>query len=309
MNYLDSAFEWGINPQNAKNLNQQQINGLASLAPQSGLGLNLAPHPIPLNPGQAFPEPQFAKNAGKYFQFESQADKSYYDPLYGSSPIYDKNQAFQAHNQLDAAGAPGAAKPYFDPNYPNESMLALKNWLTPQLEAGASEALHGRGIDYSGTAGATAQKGLAYLNQLSPVGLTGQRAMAMDFNRLYGPNITNSLINGSTHVYGTPRENELLPGYSSPPDHILPTIQGADPFGNGTSNVGATFVNNKNYKEGDPSSPLFGLINFGPNQSGYQETGYVTPGYIYNPEQMPDYAKMPWLAPAKTTSPTSGTAP
>lgn len=281
MNATDSAYIWGINPQNAGNLSQQQVAGLSSLAP--GFGLTPDPQRTRLDPYSNLPTPQFSKDAAdKYFGFVPKA---------AGVNINTRTAAGQMKApaaNVDASADLSTAKPYFDPNYPYESMLALKNWLAPRVAQGASQAMHSRGLDYTGTGGAVQQNAMGYLDQLAPAGENGQQAMENDFSYLYGPNIGGSLATGGSvpgqylgyNTHGQPTFGNAA---------VAPSIPGASASVPGGNNAGAYLVGNPGYQPG-AATPQFGLYSLASQNS------YAGPGYFYDPSQAPDVNKMPWLA-------------
>lgn len=320
---LDSAYEWGINPQNQGNLSAAQRLGLASLAPQGGYGLGMSAPRTGLNPYGTLPRPTFAPGAaGSAFSFEEPALESIAQKIANGTGPADVN-SFQigvadVGNPANA-GANAGNKPYFDPNYPYESMLALKNWLAPQVQAGVAPAESARGLGYSGVGKYAATDAANYLDQLAPTGETGQQALGNDFAYLYGPNIANSLIKGTPS-----RSGDVI---GSLPASLAP---GATPFGDGSTNAEAVLLSNPNYEQGreatapytgeltdfsgggggfrvgpGPGSPTTFTQPGAPAQGGTPQFGlydlasgnsYAGPGYWYNPNSPPDAAQMPWLA-------------
>lgn len=329
---LDSEYIWGINKQNQGNLSAKQLVGLQALAPQSGYGLLGASAPeAALNPYGALPTPKFAPNAASYFNFEEPALEKVASDMAtkgGASPLSFEEGVAQVGNPANT-GANAGDKPYFDPNYPYESMLALKNWLAPQVAAGVAPAMSSRGLGYSGVGAYKSADAANYLNQLAPTGETGQQALGNDLDYLYGPNLTNSLIKGTPS-----RPGDVI---GSLPSSVAP---GATPFGDGSTNAQAALVSNPNFQPGhEATDPYTGTItDFGgggapgsgyrvggggtytqpaaPAQGGAPQFGlydlasgtqYGGPGYWYNPNSPPDTAQMPWLANATPYSaPVSG---
>lgn len=278
---LDSSYIWGINPQNYKNLSADQRMGLMSLVPQNGLGLTQGPNRAALNPMSQLPTPQFSPDAASYTAEFAPTSRT---------------------QEVLTANVNPTEKPYFDPNYPYESMLALKNWLAPQVAKGAEGSMNARGLGYSGTGAASKEVAQNYLDTLAPTGENGQQALANDFNYLYGPNLTNSLVSGRP---GSNPGGRF--GVNIPP--INPSIPGATEFGGGGTNAAAELMYNPNFSGsftpepgvGIPESPghmapapspLFGLYDRSTGNS------YGGPGYQYDPNNMPDVSRMPWLHPA-----------
>ena len=308
---IDSSYEWGIDPQNQGNLSAQQLIGLGSLAPQFGLsgGAPLTP----LSPYAALPTPQFSKGAAA----QVASKLGYAAPTIsggdaagpGSAPgvytapsaTYNRDKTAGAVDSLtaDVTPAAGGAAPYFDPNFPAESMLALKNWLAPQVANGTADAMRARGIESSGLLPSAENAGTNYLSQLAPVGETGQQALSMDFDRLYGPDITNSLVEGTK-----PGATITIPGGQTfkDPYAMAASIPGGETFGNGeTGGIQAQLETNKagNISDTNPSkdSPLYGLVT----DQGFG--AYAGPGYQYNPNAPPNPVDLPWL---KNATPYSG---
>lgn len=301
MNALDSTYEWGIDPLNQGSLSPGQRLGLASLAPQAGYGLARPQAPQPLDPAGAFPLPQYSSEVTDY----NTAEQGIGQDIATAQAAWPANhfggqspEEFTAYLQklsgeaeglpgpfawaAQGAGTPGsaptpdlnpAAKPYFDPNYPNESMLALKNWLAPQVEDAAATGLNANGLGYSGVKDYAYRDIQSELNQLSPAGTDPSQAQADDFARNYGPGMANALIEGGQ-------------------------IPGAQPIAGGGSTGPAQLLMNPAAGNPDQNSPLYALMQGG--------TMYPSAGYFYNPAVTPDSSRYPWLANA--TSPTSGTS-
>jgi hypothetical protein len=323
---LNSEYEWGVDNANQGNLSAAQVLGLGSLAPQSGIGLlGAQPAPATLNPYSQLPTPNFAPGAASDFNFEVPELQTIAagegGGVGGASPL---DFATGIANVGNSATPPGSdnPQPYFDPNYPYESMLALKNWLSPQVAAGVAPAENARGLDYSGVGAYGEASAQNDLDQLTPMGETGQQALGNDMDYLYGPNIANSLIEGTAS-----RPGDVI---SSLPASLAP---GATPFGNGSTDAQAVLLDNPNYNPAagqpadqqptywlspprneigvtDPSltpvpgwtelnappasSPVPGQPQFGLYDLA-SGTQYETPGYWYNPVKPPDTAQMPWL--------------
>ena len=282
---MDSAYEWAVNPLNRNQFSQQQLQGLASLAPQAGFGLQVAPHPQQLDPFSNLPAPQFAPDAGaRFFSWEPQ-----------EAVNFNRGKVNSIRQVTSQAGDELTGKPYFDPNYPFQSMVAMRNYLGPQLQAGADEALRNRGLQSTGVGAYARQDAQDYLDRSLPQ-MTPQEALSMDFNRLYGPNITNALEQGF-HYNGRSIGAGFTPGGKS--------------FGDGSTNAQPFLAEDPYYDPNNPAAmPQFGVIDMA---SGV----YPSPGYLYNPNQAPDFANMGWLAnalypgqqpPMRTTSQTSGTS-
>lgn len=266
--YLDSAFAFGINPLNTGKLSQQQITGLGSIAPQTGLGLQPAYNPMQLDPYSNLPTPTFAKDAAKSFGF---AGGSY-------------TQAPAAGDLMTANGFKQSDNPYFDPYYPVESMVALRQSLAPKIAAGADQALQSRGLGYSGLGQGMTNKAMGYLNTIAPQ-VSPQEAQYMDFQRLYGTNIANSLASGSHHTANWPNMVDI---------DIPSSMPGATPAAGGTTAEAAFLKNPYHTAEGGlgglqtPESTVYDFSN---------GNSYLGPGYFYDPSHMPDVSKMPWLSP------------
>lgn len=333
MQALDSAYEWGINKQNQGNLSGAQILGLGSLAPQSGFGL-LGPRPpaAALNPYGTLPTPTFAPGAaGSDFNFEQPALETVARDIATTgkaSPLAFEEGVANVGNPANT-GANAGNKPYFDPNYPYESMLALKNWLAPQVAAGVAPAENARGLNYSGVGAYGKANAENYLSGLTPAGETPGQALGNDFDFLYGPNITNSLIKGTPSRHG-----DVI-------GSLPASLKDATPFGDGGTNAQAALVANPSYLPSHPAtSPYTGTItDFGggspgggyrvgpsgppqtytqpaaPAVAGGPQFGlydlatnnqYAGPGYWYNPNSPPDAADMPWL---KNATPYSAPVP
>lgn len=258
-NALNSEYEWGIDKQNQGNLSPTELLGLGSLAPQSGIGLlGARPAPAALNPYASLPTPSFAPGAASDFGFEVPALEAVArEDSSGAVPANATSFKTAFANVDDPAfGAAASArdqKPYFDPNYPYESMLALKNWLSPQVAAGVAPAENARGLEYSGVGAYGAADANNYLSQLAPVGENGQQALANDYDRLYGSNITNSLIEGTAN-----RPGDVIGSLPS-------SIPGATPFGNGSTNSQAALISNPNYQ---PPGPPAGIA---PGTAAYDQ--------------------------------------
>lgn len=318
---LDSAFEWGISPQNQKNLSGQELLGLQSLMPRNGYGLSTPAPRTALDAMGKLPTPQFAP--GNDFAFEGPALQSIAQKEangVGPASALSFDQGVANVGNPENTGANAGDKPYFDPNYPYESMLALKNWLSPQVAAGVAPAENARGLGYSGVGGYAKTDAENYLSQLTPAGETGGQALGEDFARLYGPNIANSLIKGTSS----------RPGFIS---SIPAGLPGATPFGDGSTTAQAALLANPDYAKGrEATTPYTGqLTDFGGDGGGFRAggggtyeqpgapavggtpqfglydlasgNGYETPGYFYDPQHAPDTAQMPWL---KNATPYSG---
>lgn len=294
MEALDSAYSWGINKQNAGNLSDRQRIGLSSLAPEAGYGLGTGSPSTRLNPYGALPRPQFSDDANNHFNFEYPAVQNGLGNLFlgdvkgdpNADRSYFPQMEAKSYAPTDANGLP-SGKPYFDPNYPFQSMLALREWLGPQVEKGIAPALAARGMSYSGAAEHAGDRINSYLDQLAPRMETPGQALSYDMNYLYGPNIANSLASGD-RPFGDSYLGEegtvTIPG----------PLAGGQKFGDGSTSANALFVKNPGYKQGEPY-PQFGLYDL--NSGGLQYSG---PGYQYDPLHAPDPKMMPWLADAKT---------
>lgn len=292
MNYLDSAYQWGVNPLNKGNLSQAQMQGLGSLSPTSGIGFSVKqPPPAQLDPYSNLPVPQFGDKG------ELQKDFDWVDPvahqqlaatagMYG--PNYDVaipglDTPFQAPNLAAQEGK----TPYFDPNYPMESMIAERNSLSPQVQQGALQSLNPRGLQYSGLGKYAQDKAQNYLDTTAP-NMTSQQAQALDFERLYGPAVANSLIGGA-------RTPSLTGGLDRHQGSLLP---GASPFAGGETAGDIGRIDypgaNSGYQFNAPeNAPGFGLYNYKTHET------LPGPGYTYDPYNQPNPAMMPWLQGAK----------
>lgn len=267
---LDQAYLWSINPQTG--MDPSGNLALGSLIPTSRL--NAAPKPTPLNP--QIPTPGFSPAASNYFNWTPQEAASVQTNVQQDPPGAKGFMQLQAKTYQ-----PGGPKPYFDPNYPNESMLALRDYLAPQVQEGADAGLRARGLQSTGVGQYAQQSALDYLNTITGSN-TPQAALLSDLSRLYGPNAANSLT-----------QSHFGQG---------PGVPGAQPIGDGTSNMGLEFIKNPDYTNQlgpaynsggsqvfDSLRPQFGMYDY--NSNNY----YVTPGYSYDPESQPDVANMPWL--------------
>lgn len=293
---LDPSYIWGLHPDkngitDYSGLNREQLSGLGALMP--GMGPS-SPQPAPdrLNPYAGLPQTQFSSKTPQAFDWvlpQAGRDASYNATISGNTEL---------KTPLPTPNLSPDKQPYFDPNYPVESLAAERNFLAPQVSKGAFDSLNPRGLQFSGLGGYAKDKALGYLNESSPV-TDPQQALAADLSRLYGPAFVNSLAKGA---------NPEFPSGGGPKTSLLPGIQ---PSGDGTDVGALGLVNNPNQAPGNPG---FGFYNYTTGQP------YASPGYWYNPNQPPDASQMPWLNNAiqpdqgthlirPTTSPTSQTSP
>lgn len=295
--YIDEAYFSSINPMNAG-----QKSGLSALAPS--FGFSPTPKPVQLNPQANFPDaPGYssqvtdynkaiadlqnrevaAYNGYQYNHFGGQTPEefsSYISHLNDdirSTPgpfAWASNGAYTTPGQVSAPNLSPAEAPHFDPYYPNESMLALKNYLAPKMAENLKAGLNARGLNYSGVGAYADQAAQGALAQLTPLGMTPQDAFVADLSRNFGYLPAQSI--GQAQVPGA---------------HTAPGFTGGD----------ARIVLNP-AKQQDPSlqSPLYSIV------SGAGT--YATPGYFYDPNSTPDVSQMPWLNPG-ITQPTQPTKP
>ncbi len=139
-------------------------------------------------------------------------------------------------------------------------MYALKQFLGSQVPGAVNQDLAARGENYPGVGAQAQSSAQNYLGQLAP--MTQQQAMQDDFSRLYGSSIGQSLTQGGS-----------------------------------TDNANGDSAYMAGFNPAAPSgTPQFGVVDYPSTDTGPQF--YPSPGYLYNPNQMPDASKMPWLAPA-----------
>jgi hypothetical protein len=233
-NVINSNYEWGINKNNAKNLSPDQMSGLYSLSPQAGFGLDkYRPAPGPLS--YQYPAQQPVNPGPNDYNWTNYADEQ--KPV-DKIPIPNLNTG---------------NKPNFDSYYPNESMLALKNWLSPQLAQGADQAMHARGLDYSGVGKYASDNALRQLNSSVP-NYTPEQAVTHDLSGLYGDTIVNQMI----------RKGEL-PGTITPDQ----ANYDFDPY----------ILGNKN-----ANGPAFAVKLEDTTGNGTWNETLPGPGYWYNPD-------------------------
>ena len=309
---LNSDYLWGINSLNEGKLSQREVTGLGSLAPQAGYGLTPSPNPASLYPTNNLPKPDFSPSAGSYFGFESDIVTRGGELFSTQVPPYLSGRPYpeyphQITPQPNLEAQEGGSAPYMDPNYPYESLLALKNYLAPQVSAGEASAKDTRGLTYSGS---NLDQASNYLNQISPANNTNQ-ALYDDMSYLYGSNIANSLVEGGGHGVvsggdphysgGAPLGGGGLTNSNISVPASLPN-EGVTPLSGGTNDAALLMSNPAYNPNADTLSPLYGLLNINaPSNSpkydqpaGYTE--YPTPGYVYSPYSPPDLSRMPWLA-------------
>lgn len=233
---LDSSYLSGITPFNQGNLSQRERVGLGSLAPQAGYGLQAQP---------AYSQiiPQYPANPPS-IQTEDVERNKHYFPIsngdYGPAPTPNLNSS---------------KMPYYDPFFSNESMIALRNYLSPQIAKGVDQAQQSRGLGYSGVGQYMQRNAQSYLGQIAP-NVTPGEAQAMDLSALYGPAIVNGLIKNGELSGATPYEGV------APQDAKI------------------------RQQATDPKSPLWQV------QSG--ENVYGSPGYWYDPNKPPAPGSTPW---------------
>ena len=268
--YLNSDYLWGVNAKNIGNLSAAQQAGLASLAPQSGLGLQTNPTETALDPMANLPTPNLVST-----------------PQIGDA--FQGVESFDNFSQMPSSIPTPTQQPYFDPFYPVESLKAEEEYLTPQIEAGAAQAQQSRGLEYSGLGQYMTQDALNYLHQIAPQ-VTDQEAEAMDMSRLYGPDIADSLISGSKNngMANSVNIPSSIPGATAVAAGAPVSEAAIETLPSNPSGVQQNLINEMTRQAGG-ALPGYGMTNFATGQQ------YETPGYFYNPNQMPDASTMPWL--------------
>lgn len=216
---LDSSFAWAVNPKNIGALSPQQAMGLASLVPLAG-----APGVAPAGAPSGFSS-QVSDYNKKVQDIEGQITaaqagwnqnhfggqtkeqfQEYMDNLQQQLKTLPGPFAFAAQGSGATEKAPtpnldSATPPNFDPNYPVESMVALRNYLGKTLP----ETMNERGILNSGVGGGMAQQ----LSKVAP-NVTPEQAQQMDFEKLTGAKLTP----GQPDVRLNPSEDPSQPAFA-----------------------------------------------------------------------------------------------
>ncbi|MDE2098450.1 MAG: hypothetical protein KGL39_14450 [Patescibacteria group bacterium] len=164
-----------------------------------------------------------------------------------------------------------SAQPIYDPNYPAESMLAERNYLTSQADKSVPAAENARGLSGSGVTQYAEQKLNDYIDTIAPYENPSQ-AFLQDLSRYVDMNqyIPGPLLGGSGGSF--PRVG--IPEYlGTPPagDPAYIVIGGSQRLGNSQYN--------------------------GPSKI------WDTPGYFYNPTGQPTQQTQIPTAPAPTPAP------
>ncbi len=301
---LNQAYEWSVNPMTG--LLPDGSNPFGSMFPSASL--DLAPNPGPI-PYAAYPPTPNSSPAP--FDWEQEQARLMNSEQYPLSIQAASTGVIPVHSPVatpvgEVPGTPNIPtqtplptpnlidqnKPYYDARYPEESMIALKNWLNPQIAAGVQAAQNPRGMLYSGT-GAYSTEGVEnYADQYMP-SLTAPEAQAQDLANIYGTPIVNDLIRQGDIPGATAFAPNLRSGGFStlgnplnPPNSGAPTPQ---------DNIGVLLnpndfaqynQNNPNgsptqFLAGDYSQPSWGLDDQTAGQL------YSSPGYFYNPNVPP----------------------
>jgi hypothetical protein len=280
MDALSSSYIAGIDPLNKNNLSAQEQSGLYSLMPQGGYGLT--PEPTPA----ALPSPYQIIGSTPTPSVTGTEELSDLQTWNVGPSQYGGNAQFIT--QPASAIGETSAQPYFDKWFPYESLQSEADYLDAKVGQGAQQAAQSRGLDFSGVEPSMSHEATDYVSQISP-NLTPVGAEAADFERLYGPDVANSLMQPTLKLSGTIPQSTN--GFFAPAligENVPAPLAGAQPFGDGsTGNM---------YMMG-----LVGLQNPNPNEPGFvvgnnSDEFYGGPGYFYSPYGPP--TSTPWLNPA-----------
>lgn len=280
MDYTDASYFSALNPMTPR-------SGLSSIAPTFGM-LNRPAQPAPIS--MNLPAPPSIQGAQAYFgNWLPGAARDTSEP--GPSAIAD---------QVAKLNLNPTSMPKFDSFYPNESMMALRNWLAPQVSAGADKALANRGIYSSGLGQYEQEKAMDYLGSIAPYS-TPQGAFEADMGRLYGTDFARSLAGGSpagntTMHGGSPFAGGPFAGdYNFDHGPIPPSIPGLAPGSPTPSSEGALLPfpswGHEFWTGVQPGpAPSYGAVDYARGVS------YASPGYLYDPSVDPSTRNLPWLA-------------
>lgn len=263
MNYVNSDFMSGVNPLNQNNFSAAQQNALTSLAP-NGIGLMNAQAETPINLSIPNPPKIYPTGGAPVSGGTSTPTGNYFNfPNPGGN---------LSGNGLEAPNLNPSSQPVFNSFYPNESLIAERNYLEGHASPDINAALNAHGIENSGLGAGMQQNLDNYIGTIAP-DLTPANAQAADLSRMYGWGVVNGLINDQQLPGATP-----MSGVSATPNQFIINNEGSphsfyDPYypgGQGT------------YYSVTPGDPQWEVGTYAPTQFGGTYNPYAGPGYQYN---------------------------